>query len=83
MRRRRRAKIELATGRGDQSPTELGFSVGAIAPSAFATREAEVNTAASNHTALAEACRALEEAQAAVEKLYARWSELETKRSPT
>jgi ABC transport system ATP-binding/permease protein len=46
-----------------------------------ATREAAVNSAASNHTALAEACRALEEAQATVEKLYARWSELESKRS--
>lgn len=47
-----------------------------------ATREAEVqNAAGSDHTALANACRVLEEAQAAVEKLYARWSELETKRS--
>jgi len=47
-----------------------------------ATREAEVQNAASgDHTVLAAACRALEEAQAAVEKLYARWSELETKRS--
>ena len=46
-----------------------------------ATREAEVASASANHTALAEACHALEEAQAAVEKLYARWSELEAKRS--
>jgi ATP-binding cassette subfamily F protein uup len=46
-----------------------------------AAREAEVSAASSSHTALAEACRALEEAQAAVEKLYARWGELESKRS--
>jgi ATP-binding cassette subfamily F protein uup len=32
------------------------------------------------HVALAEACRALEEAQRNVERLYARWQELEEKR---
>lgn len=45
-----------------------------------AAREAEVNAASTNHTALTAACKALEEAQAAVEKLYARWQELEAKR---
>jgi ATP-binding cassette subfamily F protein uup len=46
------------------------------------TREAEVATASisGNHVALATACKALEEAQTMVEKLYARWQELEAKR---
>jgi ATP-binding cassette subfamily F protein uup len=35
---------------------------------------------ASGHVALADACRALEEAQRAVERLYSRWQELEVKR---
>jgi ABC transport system ATP-binding/permease protein len=45
--------------------------------------EAEVASASTsgNHVALASACKALEEAQAAVEKLYARWQQLEAKRS--
>ena len=44
-------------------------------------RQAEVERAATaGHAALAEACRALEEAQQAVERLYARWQELEAKR---
>jgi ATP-binding cassette subfamily F protein uup len=46
-------------------------------------RQAEVERAATaGHVALAEACRALEEAQHAVERLYARWQELESKRQP-
>jgi ATP-binding cassette subfamily F protein uup len=36
---------------------------------------------ATGHVALAESCRAMEEAQHAVERLYARWQELEEKRS--
>jgi ATP-binding cassette subfamily F protein uup len=40
-----------------------------------------VNTA--DHVALADACRALEEAQRDVERLYARWQELEAKRGPS
>jgi ATP-binding cassette subfamily F protein uup len=36
---------------------------------------------AGDHTTLATACRALEEAQKEVEKLYARWQELEAKRA--
>ena len=44
-------------------------------------RQAEVERAATaGHVALADACRALEEAQHAVERLYARWQELEAKR---
>jgi ABC transport system ATP-binding/permease protein len=38
-------------------------------------------SATAGHAALAEACRALEEAQKNVEQLYARWQELEAKRS--
>ena len=37
-------------------------------------------SATAGHTALAEACRALEEAQRKVELLYARWQELEAMR---
>jgi ATP-binding cassette subfamily F protein uup len=37
-------------------------------------------SAGSGHVALADACRALEEAQRTVERLYARWQELEEKR---
>jgi len=46
-------------------------------------RQAEVDGAATaGHVALADACRALEEAQSEVERLYARWQELEAKRDP-
>ena len=45
-----------------------------------ADRQAEVERAATaGHAALADACRALEEAQRVVEQLYARWQELEAK----
>jgi ABC transport system ATP-binding/permease protein len=51
------------------------------AEEAVAVRQAEVDrTAPAGHLALAEACRALEEAQRAVEQLYARWQELEARR---
>jgi ATP-binding cassette subfamily F protein uup len=47
-----------------------------------AARQAEVEAASTaGHAALADACRRLEEEQAAVEKLYARWQELEARRS--
>ena len=46
-----------------------------------AEREAVVERASNaGHVALTDACRALEEAQRAVERLYARWEELEGKR---
>jgi ATP-binding cassette subfamily F protein uup len=52
------------------------------AEEAVAGREAEVAASATaGHAVLAEACRALEEAQRAVENLYARWQELDAKRS--
>ncbi|MFL5342172.1 MAG: ABC-F family ATP-binding cassette domain-containing protein [Gemmataceae bacterium] len=51
------------------------------AEEAVTARQAEVErAAASGHLALADACRALEEAQRAVEGLYLRWQELEAKR---
>jgi ATP-binding cassette subfamily F protein uup len=55
------------------------------AESAVTAREADVTTASAsgNHIALAAACKALEEASAVVEKLYARWQELDSKRSGT
>ena len=53
------------------------------AEEAVAERTAAVERAATaGHVALAEACRALEEAQRAVEGLYARWQELEARRGP-
>jgi ATP-binding cassette subfamily F protein uup len=54
----------------------------AAAEGVVATREAEVSEASTsgNHVRLNAACKALEEAQAAVEKLYIRWQELEAKR---
>ncbi len=53
------------------------------AEEAVADRQAEVEQAAtSGHAALAEACRALEEAQKTVERLYTRWQELEARRGP-
>jgi ATP-binding cassette subfamily F protein uup len=46
-------------------------------------RQAEVErSATAGHAVLAEACRALEEAQRDVERLYARWQELDAKRGP-
>jgi ATP-binding cassette subfamily F protein uup len=42
--------------------------------------QAEVErAAAAGHAALADACRALEEAQRTVERLYSRWQELEAR----
>jgi ABC transport system ATP-binding/permease protein len=53
------------------------------AEEAVEARQAEVERAATaGHVALAEACRALEEAQHAVERLYTRWQELEGRRGP-
>jgi ATP-binding cassette subfamily F protein uup len=51
------------------------------AEDAVAARQAEVDRASTaGHIALAAACRALEEAQHEVERLYARWQELDAKR---
>jgi len=51
------------------------------AEQSLADCQAKLEQAANTgHVALADACRALEMAQQAVEKLYARWEELESKR---
>ncbi len=53
------------------------------AEAAVSERQAEVERAATaGHTILTEACRALEAAQREVERLYARWQELESRRGP-
>jgi ATP-binding cassette subfamily F protein uup len=53
------------------------------AEKAVADRQAAVERAATaGHVAMATACRTLEEAQHAVELLYARWQELEARRGP-
>lgn len=53
-----------------------------IAEEAVIDRQAAVEQAATaGHVSLADACRALEDAQRAVERLYARWQELEDKRA--
>src|SRR5262249_59116095 len=47
----------------------------------LAARQAEGERAAgADHVALADACRALEQTQREVERLYARWQELESRR---
>ena len=54
------------------------------AEESFAARQADVEKAATaGRTILAEACRTMEVAQSEVERLYARWAELESKRSAT
>jgi ATP-binding cassette subfamily F protein uup len=54
------------------------------AEQAVADREAAVEAAAAaGHVALTAACHELEEARQAVERLYARWQELETRRGAT
>jgi ATP-binding cassette subfamily F protein uup len=51
------------------------------AEAAVVERQGDVEKAATaGHVALADACRALEEAQRTVERLYARWQELDAKR---
>jgi ABC transport system ATP-binding/permease protein len=53
------------------------------AEAALAVCEAEVGRAATaGHVALAAACQALDDARAKVERLYARWQELEARRGP-
>jgi ATP-binding cassette subfamily F protein uup len=50
---------------------------------ALATCQAAVEAAATaSHTVLAEACHAMEAAQQEVDRLYARWQQLEGMRSP-
>jgi ATP-binding cassette subfamily F protein uup len=60
-----------------------GIEAAILAAEAAVTAcQAQVERSASlGHVALADACRALEEAQHAVERLHTRWQELEDKRS--
>ena len=52
-----------------------------VAEAALTNGHAEVEMAATaGHAALTAACRAVEDAQRTVERLYARWAELEEKR---
>jgi ATP-binding cassette subfamily F protein uup len=70
---------------GYREQQELGGIEGAIlaAEQAVSDREADVQqSATAGHVALAEACRALGLAKAEVERLYARWQELEARRGP-
>jgi ATP-binding cassette subfamily F protein uup len=70
---------------GYREQQELAGMEGAIlaAEQAVADREADVQQAATaDHVALAEACRALDLARAEVERLYARWQELEARCGP-
>ncbi len=54
------------------------------AEQAVTESEAQVQQAATaGHVALSEACRALDLAKAEVERLYARWQELEARSWPT
>ena len=66
----------------DQQEWEQMESAILAAEQAVAESEAVVERAATaGHLVLTDACRALEEAQRTVERLYARWEELEAKRS--
>ncbi len=74
------AKPKKLSFKEQQEWEGIETAIGA-AEDVVATREAEVTRATSgNHIALTAACKALEEAQTVVEKLFARWQELEAKR---
>jgi ATP-binding cassette subfamily F protein uup len=74
------AKLRKLSFRDQQEWDQMESAILA-AEQAAAEREAAVARAATaGHVALTHACRALEEARAAVERLYARWKELEAKR---
>jgi ATP-binding cassette subfamily F protein uup len=67
----------------DQKELEGMENAIAAAEETVAAREAEVAAASAggSHVVLAAACKALEQAQTRVEKLYSRWQELENKRT--
>jgi ATP-binding cassette subfamily F protein uup len=74
------AKQRKLTYREQQEWDQMEAAILA-AEETVAMRQAEVERAATaGYAALTEACRLLEEAQAAVERCYARWQELEAKR---
>ena len=80
----------LAASRAAPKPKKLSFheqkeydgieAAIAKAETVVAAREADVSASGPNHVALTAACKALEEAQAEVERLFGRWQELEAKR---
>jgi ATP-binding cassette subfamily F protein uup len=70
---------------GYREQQELAGMESAIlaAEQALTDRETDVQQATTaGHVALAESCRALDVAKAEVERLYARWQELEARRDP-
>jgi ATP-binding cassette subfamily F protein uup len=68
-------------GKREQEELEQMEAKILAAEEAVAQRQEAVQKAATaGHAVLTEACRALEEAQQAVERLYARWQELEARR---
>jgi ABC transport system ATP-binding/permease protein len=76
------AKTRKLTYREQQEWEQMEGAILA-AEEQIAQCQAKVEQAAiTGHMALVEACHELEEAQRAVEVLYARWQELEAKRSP-
>ncbi len=73
-------KPRKLTYREQQEWTQMEPAILA-AETIVADRQADVEKASSaGHVALTEACRALEDAQQAVERLYERWQELDAKR---
>jgi ATP-binding cassette subfamily F protein uup len=74
------AKPRKLTYREQQELEQMESAI-LVGEQAVADSEAEVERAATaGHVALTTACKALEEAQQAVERLYARWQELEGRR---
>ena len=75
-------KLRKLTYREQQELEQMESAI-LMAEEVVVQHQGEVERAASaGHTALADACRSLEEAQRAVEHLYTRWQELEAKASP-
>jgi ATP-binding cassette subfamily F protein uup len=75
------AKSRKLSFREQQEWDGMEAAITAGEESVAACHAAVEKAAPAGHAALAEACKALEEAQKAVEGLYARWQELEAKRS--
>ncbi|HEX3147641.1 MAG TPA: ABC-F family ATP-binding cassette domain-containing protein [Gemmataceae bacterium] len=84
-------KTEAVPARPTPKPKKLSFkeqqewdgmeAAILVAEEALVARQAEVERSSTEgHEALAAACRAMEDAQKIVERLYARWAELEVKR---
>ncbi|WP_439628733.1 ABC-F family ATP-binding cassette domain-containing protein [Gemmata sp.] len=75
------AKLKKLSYREQQEWDGMEAAITA-AEATVAAREADVaRVPPSDHVGMGTACRALEDAQAAVERLFARWQELEARRS--